>query len=111
MYIYVCAAVLCVIFSFIIIIHAEVGGVGGSGYRLSESDAANLLLVGHIRVSVVFDQLIDAGELDVLEVEHCRRTFHVEVLYTARMSASATVNLLTLSCMAFLFVCTACYGE
>jgi len=44
------------------------------------------LLVRYVRVTVVADQLVHRLELHVLQVERCRRAFHVEVLDTGRMS-------------------------
>jgi len=55
----------------------------------SESDAANLLLVRNVRVTVVVHQLVECGELDVFEIEGGRRTLHVEVLDARRVPAPA----------------------
>jgi len=58
--------------------------------RELEPDAGDQLLVGHVRVAVVADELVERGELNVLQVERRRRPLHVEVLYTRRMSTPST---------------------
>ena len=60
-----------------------------AGYGIAQSDTTDLLFIGHVRVTVVAHQLVDCGELDILEVEGGRRPFNVEVLYTGRMTATA----------------------
>ena len=72
----------------VVVVHAEVGR-GGARYRELQLDSGDQLLVRHVRVTVVADQLIESAELDVLQVERGRRglrALDVEVLDAARMS-------------------------
>ena len=61
----------------------------GARYRMLESHAADQLLVGHVGVRVVFDEVVERRELDVFEVERRRRrgALNVEMFDAAMMSA------------------------
>jgi len=83
MQVYIGTGTLSVIFVF------DDAEVRLARYRELQSDAADELLVGHVGVAVVADELVERRELDVFEVERRRRAFHVEVLYAGQVPAPA----------------------
>ena len=54
-----------------------------SCYGVFQSHTTDQLLVRHVRLTIVANELIQRRELDVFEVVRHRRSLNVEVLYTA----------------------------